>query len=112
MMLKTFVWFFTAICAAGLIYLIKNETVEKERELKKLEREIVLKQEAIQVARAELAYLTSPKRLKTLAEKNLKLEPIKTYQIVQIDSLPMKNKPVAVDDAQTGGLVKASIGGR
>ena len=61
--LSTILLFTAAAVSALAAYWISQETQSTEAELRRLQRDILLEQEAIHVARADWSYLTRPARI-------------------------------------------------
>ena len=70
------------------VYLAKAH----ERELARLNAEIVKEGDAIRVLKAEWSYLNQPERLQALARKHLALAPTNPNQIVVLASLPLRGE--------------------
>lgn len=76
--------FFSLILLAivgGVLFHIKYQVVEMESRLKAINRQTLQVQEAIQVLKAEWAYLNKPERLKELATRYLDIKPPETEQM-------------------------------
>lgn len=79
-----FVTFLSLIFLAvvgGFLFHVKYQVVEMEGRLKATNRQILQVQEAIQVLKAEWAYLNKPDRLKELATRYLNIKPPETEQM-------------------------------
>ncbi|MDH6269193.1 hypothetical protein M2360_004620 [Rhizobium sp. SG_E_25_P2] len=97
---------------ATITYTIKHRAEEKLEEVRKLEANIRLEKDTIDLLRADWALLTQPARLEKLIalyQEELKLQPTDTTQMVQPVELPMLKAdlpPVeeadAKDDKKTG----------
>lgn len=85
---STIVWIGLACLASGILYQTSYEVQEQEEQLARLNRQIVAEQEAIQVLKAEWAYLNDPTRIERLVAEHLILQPTKGAQIVALDAIP------------------------
>ena len=94
--------FIIIIVCLGTIYTlfnIKNNVMTNRTELSEVKKQIRYENDAIHVLKAELAYLTSPSRLKKLNNKYLKLKDTKVTQMI---SNPRKEKVVFKSHRFTG----------
>src|SRR5690242_8150849 len=87
--LTRFVFMFAVTIGISLFY-IKYQVVALENHLHAIQKQIVKKNEALHVMKAEWVHLTEPKRLQKLAEKYLKLAPLKPKQIIHFEDLPRR----------------------
>ncbi|MFC7334130.1 cell division protein FtsL [Rhodocista pekingensis] len=87
---STVVWIALASLASVILYQTSYRVQEQAEKLSSLNRQIVAEQEAIQVLRAEWAYLNDPTRLETLVAQHLLLQPTRAEQIVSLDAIPEK----------------------
>lgn len=87
---STIVWIAVSCVASGVLYQTSYKAQEQERELARLNRAILAEQDAIQVLRAEWAYLNDPARLERLSSEHLMLQPTKAAQIVTLADIPAK----------------------
>ncbi|HEY5279881.1 MAG TPA: hypothetical protein VIJ67_09005 [Pseudolabrys sp.] len=78
------------IVAATYVYKIKFDSTLQAERVAKLHGEIRKERNAIAALRAEWAKLESPGRIQGLAERHLKLEPIKSTQFDSLDRLPVR----------------------
>ena len=81
--------------AATVTYSIKHQAENKLEVVRKLDAEIKLEEDTIDLLKADWALLTQPNRLNRLAktfETDLKLAPTESTQLAQPNELPM---PVA-----------------
>ena len=76
------------IAAASYVYKIKFDSTLQAERVAKLHGEVRKEHNAIAALRAEWARLESPSRIQGLAERHLKLEPIKSTQFDTLDRLP------------------------
>lgn len=87
---STIVWIAVSCVASGVLYQTSYKAQEQERELARLNRAILAEQDAIQVLKAEWAYLNDPARLERLSAEHLMLQPTKAAQIVTLADIPAK----------------------
>ncbi|HXD43606.1 MAG TPA: hypothetical protein VN655_00610 [Pseudolabrys sp.] len=76
------------IAAATYVYKIKFDSTLQAERVAKLHGEIRKERNAIALLRAEWARLETPSRIQGLAERHLKLAPIKSTQFDSLDHLP------------------------
>ncbi|MCF3639373.1 hypothetical protein LXM94_05270 [Rhizobium sp. TRM95111] len=79
--------------AATVTYTIKHQSENKLEEVRRIEAEIRLEEQTLDLLRADWALLTQPARLKKLAETyaaDLQLVPTESTQLVQPVELPMR----------------------
>ncbi|WLR98180.1 cell division protein FtsL [Shinella sumterensis] len=78
--------------AATVTYSIKHQAENKREEVRKLDAEIKLEEDTIDLLKADWALLTQPNRLTRLVkafEADLKLVPTESTQLAQPNELPM-----------------------
>ena len=86
---------------AAITYTIKHQAEDKLSEVKKLEAEIRLEKDTIDLLRADWALLTQPARLQRLIsnyQAELQLVPTESTQLVQPVELPMLKSELPVFD--------------
>jgi hypothetical protein len=91
--------------AATVTYSIKHRSELVLEDVRKLDAEIKLEQETIDLLKADWALATQPNRLEQLAkafEPILKLQPTDSTQIVQPHELPRKKDDGLVEALQLG----------
>ena len=79
--------------AATVTYSIKHQAENKLEEVRKLDAEIKLEEDTIDLLKADWALLTQPNRLNRLVktfEADLKLVPTESTQLAQPNELPMR----------------------
>ncbi|WLR91159.1 cell division protein FtsL [Shinella zoogloeoides] len=79
--------------AATVTYSIKHQAENKLEEVRKLDSEIKLEEDTIDLLKADWALLTQPNRLNRLVktfEADLKLVPTESTQLAQPNELPMR----------------------
>ena len=87
--------------AAAVTYTIKHQAELKLEEVRKIEAEIKLEHDTIDLLRADWALLTQPSRLSKLIETykdELQLVPTESTQLVQPSELPMLKAELPVYD--------------
>lgn len=117
--------------AATVTYTIKHQAENKLEEVRKLEAEIKLEEDTIDLLRADWALLTQPNRLEKLVglyQQDLQLAPTASTQIARPEELPMlkadlpppadvleamgmgkgksKKPAVKIDDVETGSVAR------
>lgn len=93
--------------AATVTYSIKHNAQNVLDQVHKLDGEIKLEQDTIDLLKADWALATQPNRLARLAEafqKDLQLKPTDSTQMVRPNELPMLKSKVGLDDAINAGL--------
>lgn len=88
---STIVWIAVSCVASGVLYQTSYKAQEQERELSRLNRAIFAEHEAIQVLKAEWAYLNDPTRLEKLSAEHLLMQPTMAKQIATLADLPVKD---------------------
>ena len=86
---------------AAVTYTLKHQAEEKLEAVRKLEAEIKLERDTIDLLKADWALLTQPSRLKTLItayQSELQLVPTESTQLVQPSELPMLKAELPVYD--------------
>jgi len=86
---------------AAVTYTIKHQAELKLEEVRKIEAEIKLERDTIDLLRADWALVTQPSRLTKLIETykdELQLAPTESTQIVQPSELPMLKAELPVFD--------------
>ena len=81
------------VAVAAFTYRTKHETEGTMREIVRLDRQIKLEEETIDILKADWALLTQPHRLQKLAdayETQLHLKPIEPGQIVEMSDIPQR----------------------
>lgn len=91
--LAAVLWIFSAALIAVVLFALKYEVQRLERELQLVTRQTVVDQQAVHVLNAEWSYLNQPARIADLAERHLRLQPLSTAQIVEIEAVPTRPVP-------------------
>ena len=76
------------VASAVYVYSIKYQTIWWSEQIVKTRHTVEREQDAINILRAEYAFLTRPERLQTLADKQLDMQPLALNQIVKPADLP------------------------
>jgi len=76
------------VASAVYVYSIKYKTILWSEKIVETRHGIEKEQDAINVLRAEYAFLTRPERLQALADKDLGMQPLALNQIVKAGDLP------------------------
>jgi hypothetical protein len=84
---SSILYFSVFLFLGGILFKVKYTVVDLEILHKSLRKAILEKSEGLHVLKAEWACLTSPNRLKALANKYLKLSPIQGDQIISYKDL-------------------------
>ncbi len=106
-MLRTFdiILVFVMIATAAVTYNIKHHADEKLAEVRRLEREIKLEEDTIDLLKADWALLTQPMRLQKLINfyaDEMQLVPTESTQLAQPVELPMRRSELPVDEIAKG----------
>jgi cell division protein FtsL len=75
------------VALAYVIYQVKYEARALDEDIASLNKEIDTERDSLAVLRAEWSLLNRPERIERLAEKYLKLAPIKPHQLVTLDTV-------------------------
>lgn len=106
-MLRTFDFLMIGamLAAATVTYQIKHNTDNKAAEVRRLEAEIKLEKDTIDLLKADRALLTQPNRLKRLVQAyaaELQLVPTEPSQLAQPMELPMLKELVPLPEGEEG----------
>jgi hypothetical protein len=98
--------------AATVTYTIKHQAENKLEEVRKLEAEIKLEEDTIDLLRADWALLTQPNRLEklvTVYQQDLQLAPTASTQLARPEELPMlkADLPPPQDVLEAMGMVNS-----
>ncbi len=104
------------VAAAGLTFKVKYDAELKLEEIQRLEAEIRIEEDTIDVLEADLSVLTQPSRLQKLVEtynSELALEPVEPDQVSSLERISETLRVVGEiaaareqqpDDVQTGAV--------
>lgn len=81
---------------AFAVYQVEYRVQEMRGQLKEINKQIASDKKAIHVLSAEWSYLNQPERLKSMADKFLKMDYVSASKIVEIEQIPMQQESVAV----------------
>ncbi|MHA7968623.1 cell division protein FtsL [Rhizobium sp. CAU 1783] len=98
--------------AAAVTYQIKHHTDNKLEEVRRIEAEIKLEKDTIELLRADWALLTQPNRLERLTKvyaAELKLEPTAPEQLARPVELPMPKDQVPKPEVAEGEKSKDPV---
>lgn len=84
------------IGSAIYAYSIKYKTIFHAETVASLRTEIKKEKDQIGLLRADWSHLTRPERVQALADKLLELRPLALNQIVKVDALADKAKPIDI----------------
>ena len=106
-MLRTFDFLMIGVmlAAATVTYQIKHNTDNKAAEVRRLEAEIKLEKDTIDLLKADRALLTQPNRLERLVQAyatELQLVPTEPAQLARPMELPMLKDLVPVPEGEEG----------
>jgi cell division protein FtsL len=76
------------VASAVYVYSVKYQTIWWSEQIVKTRHAIEREEDAINLLRAEYAFLTRPERLQSLADKELNMQPLALNQIVKASDLP------------------------
>src|SRR5512139_2518833 len=96
----TIVWFVVLAMLGVGLFQVKYAVQSKERDLRKVNRQIAADHEAMRVLEAEWSYLNDPVRLADLTRRHTDLAPVMASQIATFDSLAPR--PAGTDDMTPG----------
>jgi cell division protein FtsL len=75
-----------AIAVVGML-MVKNKVQDLNRKLNIVNAKIIAEKEGIHVLQAELAFLSNPKRIKSLSDKHLEFKAPQSSQVLQLKDL-------------------------
>ena len=76
------------VTSAVYVYSVKYQTIYASEQIVKTRHLLDKERDAINILRAEYAFLTRPDRLQALADKQLEMQPLSLHQIVKAADLP------------------------
>lgn len=101
MFFKSTIWsILFVILAGGALYHTSYEVQSRQAQLESLKKQAAAKRENIQTLRVELSHLSSPERIKRLADTHLMLFSTDPSQITTLASLPDQDLPAVLQDTQ------------
>ena len=99
--LTSLILFIIGICLTVALYYVKTRAQSAKKEAVRLERLVVVEEAALNVLKAELAYLSGPDRVGRLARKELGLMPVSAKQVITLDDLD-KRFPITEQRSTVG----------
>ncbi len=96
------------VLAASVVYKIKFDSTLQAARVAKLRNELRQQRDAIAVLRAEWAKLERPARIQALADRFLKLQPIKATQFDNFDNLPARPPAAPPSGDPIGAMIAPS----
>ncbi len=100
------------LAAAGFTYKTKHDAENRLTEIRRIQAQIALEEDSIDVLKADWALLTQPARLQRLSERygeQLELKPLQPWQIGSIDELPVRALEIE-DILEEAGIPAAGSG--
>jgi len=76
------------VTSAVYVYSVKYQTIYASEQIVKTRHLLDKERDAINMLRAEYAFLTRPDRLQALADKQLEMQPLSLHQIIKASDLP------------------------
>lgn len=107
------VLFAAMVAAAAFTYQVKHEAEDRLAGVARIQSEIRMEEETIDILKADWSLLTQPSRLQKLSEiysAELNLAPVEATQIVGIEDLPAK--PLTIEDLSNerlGGMAEIPL---
>ena len=101
------------VSAAALTYKTKHDAELQMAEMRRLQAQIRLEEETIDLLKADWSLLTQPVRLQTLADvyrDQLDLHPVEANQIVGPDEIPAR--PIELENSPSKALGGVAQSGR
>ena len=93
------------IVAAAVVYKIKFDSTLQAERVAKLRGQLRHEHDAVASLRAEWAKLQTPARIQGLAERHLKLQPMKTNQFDTFDNLPPRPPEVPPQEDPIASII-------
>ncbi|MBS0245584.1 MAG: hypothetical protein JSR61_03115 [Proteobacteria bacterium] len=93
------------ISAASYVYKIKFDSTLQAERVAKLRGQLRHERDVVASLRAEWAKLQTPARIQGLAERHLKLQPMKTTQFDTFDNLPPRPPEVPPQDDPIASMI-------
>ena len=96
------------VLAAASVYKIKFDSTLQAARVAKLHNELRHERDAIAVLRAQWAKLDTPARIQELADRFLKLQPVKPTQFDSFDNLPARPPVPSPNNDPIGAMIAPS----
>lgn len=110
MFTKSFIWSFVfVILAGGALYHTSYEVQSRQEQLSQLKQHATEKRENIHILKAELSFLSSPERIKRLADTHLMLFPTEPAQLATLATLPQRDLSITPTDRKAFALASAPL---
>ncbi len=93
-------WFFnllgiaTVIVLGMIMFVLKYQVIEKEKELARIHRQILADKREIHMLNADWALLNDPERLLALVEQQTDFKIIKARQVISLSDVPYRKPAV------------------
>jgi hypothetical protein len=101
-----FFWLALILIAGGTLMQISYQVDQKERELRRLNNQLMAHEDSIRVLKAEWAFLNQPQRLEKLSAKFLTLQPV---QVAQLQGQLPAAQLAAAPPLARGELIKVAV---
>ncbi|HHL42016.1 MAG TPA: hypothetical protein ENJ42_00215 [Hellea balneolensis] len=100
---------FIGLLAVGIVsvvvlFLIKASALSAQKRVLELKRQIAQEKHAVQLMRAEIAYLERPERLRALSLEYTDLKPAQAGQIMVLSELDAVLEKRKVEKEENGGV--------
>lgn len=82
-----FLLFLIGVALMVGLYYVKTRAQTARKQTVKLERQIEQEEANLRVLQAEIAYLESPERLKSLSDTHLGLQPVSVNNVIELKDL-------------------------
>jgi len=97
-----FLLFIIGVALTVGLYYVKTRAQTARKHAVKIERQIAQEETSLRVLRAEIAYLESPERLKSLSEAHLGLQPVVVKDVIRVKDI-VSEFPLRVQPSDEGG---------
>lgn len=109
---STAIWLLLAGLVGFSVFQLKHEVQTLDDEIGKLNRAILVEQQAIHVLRAEWSYLSQPTMLMEMTRRHLDLQPMQPDQLARLSDLPRRPLPGQPDAGAATPKPPAPVAGR
>lgn len=93
--LSNVLWMAVIVASAFLLYHVKYDVQALQAQIAETSRRLVEGREALNVAKAEWAYLNRPQRLKGLADKYLAASEITVGRVAEVEAIGLPGREEA-----------------
>ncbi len=97
--------FALSITTAVVMFHIKYQVVDLEKQLSQVHQEIFLSEESIHLLHSEWAYLNTPSRLQELSAKYLQMVPSQPIQLISMERFAIMPSDEVEDNVFDAALV-------